>query len=75
MKVITCTNCRQEVEVVMYLYDERIFCHDNTMHDYRYYEASVCGRAICPSCGSTINEKFRKTIYPEDIIKLAGGRD
>lgn len=76
MTKVKCTNCRQEVYVEMYFHDARITVADNPLFDTKCYEAVVNGRAICPSCGTTINEIFNKSIYPEDIIKLAvGGRN
>ena len=73
MNKVTCTNCRQEVCVEMYFYDEKITVADNHLFDTKCYEAVVNGRAICPSCGTTINECFHKPIYLEDIISLAIG--
>ena len=73
MNQITCPNCRQEVYVEMYFYDARITVADNHLFDTKCYEAMVNGRAICPSCGTTIDERFHKSIYPEEIVKLAVG--
>lgn len=73
MNKITCTNCKQEVCVEMYFYDAGITVADNHLFDTKCYEAVVNGRAICPFCGTTINERFHKPIYINDIIKLAVG--
>lgn len=73
MNQITCPNCKQEVCVEMYFYDARITVADNLLFDTKCYEAMVHGRAICPSCGTTIDERFHKSIYPEEIVKLAVG--
>lgn len=75
MKVITCDNCKQKVNVEMYYYDERLICLDSPIYDSKCYEAAVDGKAICPYCGMTITKRFKKEIYLEDIIKLAGGMD
>ena len=91
MKAVTCDDCHQKVNVEMqkleykyrgrddrdsmYYYDERVICMDSPMYDSKCYEAAVYGKAICPYCGATITKRFKKEIYPEDIIKLAGGID
>jgi hypothetical protein len=70
MKVI-CNNCKQEVEVPMYFYDERLTTTRSHLQLIGEYEASINGMAICPFCGNTIRETFHSMISKEDIIRLA----
>ena len=66
---ITCPNCKEENFVNMYLYDARIVL--NEAFDQRDYFACVKGKAICPSCGHEIENRYNSPIYPSDIKKLA----
>ena len=73
MRKVQGTNCKQEVRVAFYFYNEQIVTHDSVVCADHYYEAIVNGKAICPFCGKEINEIFHKTINKESIINMAVG--
>ena len=66
---ITCPNCKEENFVNMYLYDSRIIL--NEAFDQREYFACVKSKAICPSCGLEIENRYSCPIYSSDITRLA----
>lgn len=68
---VTCNNCKQEVEVPMYFYNERITITSYLQFDTEEYKAFIDGKAICPLCGSAIYEIFHSRISKEDIIWIA----
>lgn len=69
--LITCQYCKEEVDVSMYFYNHMITEEHFFLSNATEYKAFVIGRAICPCCGSEINEKFSSIIYNTDIVKLA----
>lgn len=73
MTEIQCTHCKEQVEVNFYFYDESVIKREFFPSDIPSYTATVKGRAICPSCGNTINQNFCNSISSMDIIKLAQG--
>ena len=70
---ITCNNCKQEVEVPMYFYNERITTTSYHQFGTNEYKAFIDGEAICPLCGDTIHEIFYSTISKKDIIWITTG--
>ena len=67
---VTCNNCKQEVEVPMYFYNERITTTSYLQFNTEEYKAFIDGKAICPLCGNTMHEIFHSIISKEDIIWL-----
>ena len=72
---ITCQNCKEEVDVAMYFYNQLIATEEIFLTQTREYEARVRGKAICPCCGSEINETFSSIIPYSKIIELATGKE
>ena len=73
--LITCQHCKQEVDVPMYFYNHMIIEEHFFLSNATEYKAFVIGKAICPCCGSEINEKFSSIIDDTDIVKLAIGKE
>lgn len=70
--LITCKHCKQEVNVPMYFYDAMITT-ETYLNLHQDYKAIVNGKAICPACGTEIQEIFYSTISTDDIVWLATG--
>lgn len=69
--LITCKHCKETVDVSMYFYDHCIQTKTAYMTPIAEYTAIVRGKAICPCCGSGINEIFESIISNKDIVGLA----
>ena len=74
MQRVICENCKQEVQVMLYLYDAEIITNRSSLNFDRYFEARCKGRSVCPCCGAEVHKTFNKFISTEDIINLVGGR-
>lgn len=73
---ITCKHCNQEVDIAMYLYNERIKTTKSIdSFNTECYTAKVDGKAVCPECGREIIEIFHYEITNRDIIRLAVGEE
>ena len=70
---ITCNCCKQEVEIPMYFYNERITTESYMQFGTEEYKAFIDGKAICPICGNEIREIFHSTISKKDIVWLITG--
>jgi hypothetical protein len=73
---VTCNYCGQEVKVIMYFNNEKILVSESFREPgTKYYGVMCYGDALCPMCGATIHARYDRTLYREDIIKLAVGED
>ena len=72
---ITCRHCKEEIDVAMYFCNHIITKESSFCDRYIEYEAAVTGKTICPCCGTEINERFSSTIYNDDIVRLAIGKE
>ena len=70
---VTCKGCKQKVEVFFYFSNPRITTETNAQAMVQCYTAITNAKTICPECCIAIEEVFKKTIAPSDIIKLATG--
>lgn len=68
---IVCSNCKEEINVNMYFYDQRIIREQEFLSDKEYYQATVRGKTICPMCGMEVEKRFTSAIYPSEVIQLA----
>lgn len=73
--LIICKHCKETVDVPMYFYDHCIQTKILYMEPISEFTALVKGKAICPSCGSAINEVFKSIISNKDIVRLAIGKE
>ena len=73
MTEIQCKNCNEQVEVNFYFYEESIIKTEFFPSDTPAYAAIAKCRAICPSCGGTIEHYFHHSISSMNIITLAQG--
>ena len=71
--IVTCNNCKEEVQVNMYLYYAEIGKNMVAFSDTEYWEARCRGKAICPCCGAEIHKHYSRPIESSDIIKFAIG--
>ena len=69
----TCKHCKQEIDVFFYFNNPRITTETNAQAMVQCYTAITNAKTICSECGIAIEEVFKKTIAPSDIIKLATG--
>ena len=74
MKII-CKYCKNTVDIPMYFYDHRIHTATDFMTTAKEYTSVIWGKAICPCCGSEINEMFSSVISKRDIERLAIGKE
>jgi hypothetical protein len=71
---ITCKCCKEEVEVALYFYNQKITVDSYAPTFTRYYRAMTSAKAICHCCGAEINESFSSEISSYDIVQLAIGK-
>lgn len=72
---VTCSRCKQEVDVALFFYDAQIQKIEDPIHCCSYSRALCRAKAICPYCGQEIHEHFEKDISKQTIIKLATGEE
>ena len=68
---VTCPKCKSEEIVNMFFYDPIILSSETYIYHNRVYTANVKGRAVCPSCGDTIEQDFTCKLSKSDITELA----
>ena len=72
MKLV-CKQCKQEINVNMYLYDANIVTKQYMPSSPVEYHATCRGRTICTYCGNEIHEYFQSCIDSRKLIELATG--
>ena len=73
MKNVTCSECKQKVQVNFYYRGAAIKEEEDHWNGHEFFTAKVNAQAICPNCGNTISKIYYRGITPEQIIKLALG--
>ena len=64
-----CPMCGQRVAVIPYFHNERVVCFTDITNSE--YDVSVNLKAVCPSCGATINKTYANILSKQDICELA----
>ena len=72
---VTCPRCKSEEVVNMFFHEPVIATSETYIYHTKVYTAHVKGRAVCPSCGNTIEQDFACPLSQSDIVELALRRE